>query len=206
MDNVVFDDYCFGWRRTARKIGAVLVGLLFICSVVHLFWVSFFIKTEQSFYPGEIFISFILFCCTYLSVFLLWLLTVPFFHKVDDSDKSCALVNYLLYCGIRYVSPFRAGQDTVVPGEVGGVVYKMIIKFYYNDVLVVVFLLFSWFIAMAFLSPSGVSDFFIIDKSNLFYFFSFFVAFYGAGASVVVLMLRVLCKAISGFNINFGVD
>lgn len=194
------DSYLFGWRIFTRKISTIIISTLFSCAILHLFFVSFFIKSEHTRLPEEIFVTFILFSCAYLSVLLLWLITTPFFIRIEAFDNPSLIINSLLYYGISHTSPFRLNMDARPPREIDKPIYKIITENYHNDVLYVVSILFSSFILMAIQTPHEISNFYIINKSNLFYFSSFLVAFYGAGSSIISLVLIFYCRAIDYFS------
>lgn len=189
-------DYDFICNVKARILIVVLIHVMFIVSLIHLGLVSFFLKTQGNPVPGEVLITAILFGTSYLSILIMWIITIQFCRELNVGVGIHVKINDTLFRSINYASPLRASSDTtpLSSGNIGiKSVAKAILDNYYNPVMVVLAILFSWFISMLLVWPSKILELIPHLHNHLLFFGILLVAFWGAGSTLVALLLRFVC-------------
>jgi len=185
-------------RLSPTPLVFAAIHALAVFSVVHLAWVSFYQKTPTNPFPNDVYITVVLFSITYLSVFFIWVTSIPFLSSVPSNTNVVELINGLLYRSIGYVSPFKASEYTGITKLFSETqIYQVIRNHYYNDVMVVLAILFFYGLTKILIWPESAMSSFAVLNSELGFFLTMLLIFYGTGSVSIVLLLRFLCLVIN---------
>jgi hypothetical protein len=197
----VSDYFALLLKTKKRRLGVLVIHILTLIAVAHLAWVSFVLKTPENPLPDGLVISALLFGLVYLSVFVLWLISVPFRKIVPANIDAATVINQLLFKSISYISPLRASKYTgksEFRSEMP--IFKILKYYYYNEVMIVIDILLLYVIFTVILRPEKAVASFVILNSPLGFFGVLLIVFYGAGSASAALILRMFCSLFSSFD------
>lgn len=181
-----------------NKYKYVIVHVLALSTILHLTWVSFFQKTASNPLPSELGFTTLLSFLTYLTVFLLWLIDIPFHEKVPAGTKVADFLNKYMYDHISYISPFKADKYTGIEVTRNDTsVRSLILENYHNQVMPVVAILFYFGLLNILLLPHQAIELFGIIRYNIGYFVVLLVLFYGTGSVTLIFLIKLFCALVN---------
>jgi len=184
-------------RSNTGKIISYFIHVLSLIAVSHLLWVAFYIKSDNNIIPIDLYYTGAIFILVYFFVFILWLVEINFSGYISSREDVFFIINKLLFKSIEYVSPFKAGESTSRSGHRSDIpLYKAITNHYYNDLIPIFAILFSFSLISVFNWPDRAISIFPIIQTKVGFFGLMLVSFYGAGASYILLALRASCFAV----------
>ena len=181
----------------SKKYRYVIVHVSAVSTILHLIWVSFVQKTADNPMPSELLFTTMLFFLTYLTVFLLWIIDIPFQEKVVAGTKGADLLNKYMYGYISYISPFKADKNTGIEITRNDIsVRRLILENYHNQVMPVVAILFYFGLLTILFLPNQALELFGIIRYSIGYFLALLVLFYGTGSVTLIYFIKLFCAVI----------
>lgn len=191
----IFDSHInFLISSKKRRYGILLIHFFAICATAHLIWVSFFIKTDLNPVPEEFLLSTLLFALVYLTILVLWCITIPFTKKIPKGVNLNTFINKILFDSIGYISPFKSAEkpfESILRANMP--VYMLFLRKYYDISIFGFLILFAFGFYQMTTNPNEAMVTMKILNSGIGFFCTTLIIFYGFWSALSVISLKILC-------------